>query len=145
MSIAAICQHRVDTALHTELVQAAAQRMGSRCVGTLVVVDAQDRPIGMLTDRDLALRVVGAGGDPLLVTVADVMTGQVEVIREDASIETALAAMRQHGVRRLPVVDADGRLAGIVSLEDVVALLAREMAAIGDFLQRTSPSRMAAT
>jgi CBS domain-containing protein len=143
MDITTICQRRVDTALPTEIVQTAAQRMASRCVGTLVVVDGQDRPIGMLTDRDLALRVVGAGDDPRAITVADVMTGHVEVIREDASIEAALATMRQGIVRRLPVVDAHGRMIGIVSLEDVIALLAREMAAVGDFLQRTAPSRLA--
>ncbi|MBL9078884.1 MAG: CBS domain-containing protein [Planctomycetes bacterium] len=144
MTIASICQRRVDTALPTEIVQTAAQRMATRCVGTLVVVDVHDRPIGMLTDRDLALRVVGAGDHPRGITVADVMTGHVEVVREDASIETALARMRQEAVRRLPVVDADGRMVGIVSLEDVLALLAREMAAVGEFLQRTSPTRLAA-
>lgn len=145
MDIGRLCQRTVDTARSDETARAAAQRMATRCVGTLVVVDENRRPVGMLTDRDLALRVVGAGQHPHEVTVGDVMTRSVETIPEGATIEAALATMRTGSVRRLPVVDVDGAMVGIVSLEDVLALLAREMAEVGRFLQQTSPARRAIT
>ncbi len=143
MTVASICQRTVDTVRPTETVLTAAQRMASRCVGTLVVVGHDEHPIGILTDRDLALRVVAAGADAQATTVADVMSGEVAVISDDASIEAAIGAMRTHNVRRLPVVDADRRLVGIVSLEDVLGLLAREMADVGAFVQQTAPSKLA--
>lgn len=143
MSIVSICQRNVDTARPDETVQAAAQRMATRAVGTLVVVDDERRPVGMITDRDLTLRVLAVGGDPIDTCLRDVMTGHVESLRDDASIEDALAAMRAGGVRRLPLVDRAGRLTGIVSLEDVLALLSREMAEVGTFLRRTAPSELA--
>lgn len=145
MSITSICQRNVDTARPDETVRSAAQRMATRTVGTLVVVDDHQRPIGMLTDRDLALRVIAAGADPQDTCVRDVMTGHVESICEDASIEDALMAMRTGAVRRLPLVDTKGHLVGIVSLEDVLGLLSREMAEVGTFLRRTAPSQVAGT
>lgn len=145
MSIVSICQRNVDTARPDETVQAAAQRMATRAVGTLVVVDDLQRPIGMITDRDLALRVLAVGADPLDTCLRDVMTGHVEVLRDDGSIEDALTAMRSAGVRRLPLVDRSGRLTGIVSLEDVLALLSREMAEVGSFLRRTAPAELASS
>lgn len=143
MTVAAICQRTVDTVRPTDAALLAAQRMASRCVGTLVVVDDAGAPIGMLTDRDIAMRIVAAGCDPVETLVHDVMSGELTVVEETASVGDALARMRSHGVRRLPVVDAAGRLAGIVSLEDVLALLAREMADVGAFVRETSPARLA--
>ena len=142
MTVASICQRTVDTVRPTETAYAAAQRLASRCVGSLVVVDDHDRPIGMLTDRDLALRIVAAGCDPQ-TSVGDIMSGEPTVITEHALVDEAIVCMRERGVRRLPVVDEQGRLVGIVSLEDVLARLAREMAHVGGFVQRTAPARLA--
>lgn len=71
------------------------------------------------------------------------MSGELVVIDEDASVDSALARMRGHGVRRLPIVDTDGHLTGIVSLEDVLGQLAREMGEVGAFLQQSAPARLA--
>lgn len=144
MDIGCICQRRVDTARPEETAHAAAQRMATRSVGSLVVVDGRERPIGVLTDRDLALRVIAAGLDARTTAVRDVMTGHAETLGEDASMEDALAAMRAGGVRRLPVVGGDGSLVGVVSLDDVVAHLARNLAAAGSFLEQRTPARIAA-
>lgn len=143
MDIGSLCQRRVDTAHPDETAHAAAQRMASRCVGTLVVVDARERPIGIVTDRDLTLRVVAAGVDARATCLREVMTGHAETLPEDASIDEALAAMRGGGVRRLPIVGRDGSLVGIVSLDDVIAQLARDVAAVGSFLEQRSPERIA--
>lgn len=143
MDIGSLCQRRVDTARPDETARAAAQRMATRSVGSLVVVDGRERPIGIVTDRDLMLRVVAADADARETVVRDVMTGHAETLTEDASVEEALAAMRGGGVRRLPIVGRDGSLVGIVSLDDVIAQLARDVAAVGSFLEQRTPERIA--
>lgn len=143
MPVASICQHTVDTVRAVESTLAAAQRTASRCVGTLVVVDVDDHAIGILTDRDLALRVVAPGLDPSTTSVADVMSGELKLCTENEAVDAALVRMREYNVRRLPVVDESGHLCGIVSLEDVLMLLTREMADIGAFVQQTAPSWLA--
>jgi len=108
--------------------------MSNRSVGTLVVIDDENRPMGILTDRDLAVRVVGRGKDAATTQVADVMSEGVYTVTEDLPIEDALSRMRRETVRRLVVVRDDGSLAGIVSLDDILALLTDELRDIGDLL-----------
>ena len=143
MTIGRICSRDVDTAGPDETVRAAAQRMAARAVGTLVVLDDDRRPIGILTDRDLAVRVVGDGRDPYTTAVAAVMTGAVQTAFGEMPIEDALSRMRAHAVRRLVVVREDGVLIGILSLDDVLALIAEEFRQVGSLLERESPRRTA--
>jgi CBS domain-containing protein len=143
MSVARICLREVDLADPTESVLEAARRMGERRVGTLVIVDDAGKPIGLLTDRDLALRVVAAGGDPRATSVGEVMTAHPKTVGESTPIESALSLMRSGSFRRLPVVNDDGKLVGIVSLDDVLSLLAEEFELIGRLLEREAPHRTA--
>jgi CBS domain-containing protein len=138
-----ICLREVDLADPTESVLEAARRMRERRVGTLVIVDDAGKPIGLLTDRDLALRVVAAGGDPRAMSVGEVMTAHPKTASESTPIESALSLMRSGSFRRLPVVNEDGKLVGIVSLDDVLGLLAEEFELIGRLLEREAPHRAA--
>jgi CBS domain-containing protein len=139
MTVGRICIREVDLAEPEETARDAAQRMAARHVGTLVVVDSERRPTGILTDRDLALRVVAAGENAERLSVGEVMTAGIRTIEEDAPIEDALEAMRRQGVRRLPVVDAAGTLVGILSVDDVLSLLIEEFRSMGGVLERSSP------
>ena len=141
MTVETICQRNVDTADALERVQSAAQRMDSRNVGTLIVLDGVRRPIGILTDRDIALRVVGRGRDPFATAVGDVMTAELETVLESVSVEEALKSMRARGVRRLPVTRASGELVGVVTLDDILAHLAQEFAVVGRLLEASQPGR----
>jgi CBS domain-containing protein len=143
MTIGRICSREVDTADPEEPVLAAAQRMAARGVGTLVVLDADKRPLGILTDRDLALRVVGVGRDARTTTVSEVMSADVHTAFEALPIEEALRLMRTQSVRRLVVVRRDGALVGLVSLDDVLALLAEELREIGGLLEQEDPRHAA--
>jgi len=127
MTIGQISRTQVDAARVNDTAKAAGQRMLSRNVGSLVVVDENDIPLGVLTDRDLALRVVGRGLDPNCVEVAEIMTSGPVTIAGQRPIDEALAMMRRHGVRRLVVLDGEERLLGVVSLDDVLVHLAEEM------------------
>jgi CBS-domain-containing membrane protein len=143
MNISSISTREVDTARVDETARTAAQRMQARNVGTLVVVDDENRVIGILTDRDLALRVVARGVDPNVARVAQVMTSDVQTVPSHASAEQAVRAMRERGVRRLPVVFPDSTLAGLLSLDDVLTHVADELAEVRRFLDATSPRSMA--
>jgi CBS domain-containing protein len=142
MTVGPICVREVDTTFEAEPVQVAAQRMHDRKVGTLVVVDQLQRPIGILTDRDLAVRVVAHGADPFTTTVGEVMTRAPRTVLQSSPIESALGLMRMAACRRLPVVDDDGKLVGLVSLDDILDLLAEEFGQIGKLLAEESPGSL---
>lgn len=110
----------VETASPDEPALEAVRRLCEKEVGTLVIVDAARRPLGILTDRDVVERCLSAGRDPRRVRVADLMTGPVHWAREDDALDHALERMARLGVRRLPVIDARERLVGILALDDVL-------------------------
>lgn len=117
----------------------AAGLMDREGVGTVVVMDEESRPVGILTDRDVALRCVGRGLDPEVTEVADVMTSPVETVSEDTPIEDAVSWMGERGTRRLVVVDERDRLAGIVALDDVLDLLIEEAESVARVLRGQTP------
>jgi CBS domain-containing protein len=143
MSIANFYKRQLDTARAEESVRDAAQRMHQRMVGSLVVVDEFNRPTAMLTDRDLAIRVVAAGRDPYTAQVQEVMSAPATCIDTECSLEHAIATMRSITVRRLPVVDHNGKLVGIITLDDIWQHLAQEMTKAGQLLEQQSPMAVA--
>jgi CBS domain-containing protein len=139
MSVGRICQREVDFAEPGESAFQAAERMHQRSVGALVVLDAYRRPIGIVTDRDLTNRVIAACRDPSTTTVEAVMTRKPKTVSENTDIESALSLMRSGAFRRLPVVDVDDGLVGLVTLDDVLMLLCEEFTTIGSLLKRETP------
>jgi CBS domain-containing protein len=113
----------------------AARLMAGQNIGDVVVADGQ-RVVGMLTDRDITVRAVAEGVDPLAVGVRSVCTPDPLVVGPDDPVADAVALMREHAVRRLPVVE-NGLPVGMVSLGDLSA--AREAdSALGD-ISRAEP------
>jgi CBS domain-containing protein len=121
-----ICTKPVVTASAQMTVDQAARAMRSKNVGALVVVNA-GRPVGMLTDRDVAVEVVAKGMDPDTVRVGDVMGKKPVTIREELGILDAAKIFAKTGVRRLPVVTKSGVLVGIIAVDDLIMLLGNEM------------------
>ena len=111
----------------------AARLMRSNHIGDLVVVDAADTsvPVGMITDRDIVVEVIAQGLAPAQTPVESVMSTPVLTLREDDGFLHALDKMSARGVRRAPVLDRDGRLRGLIAVDDLVRLLARELAKVG--------------
>ncbi|NIP85087.1 MAG: CBS domain-containing protein [Planctomycetales bacterium] len=143
MSAGAFCTREVDLADADESVRDAAARMRDRNVGTLLVLDNDKMPIGILTDRDLTLRVLASGLDSYQTRVGEVMTSVPATINEETSLDAALGVMRSGPYRRLPVVDAQGSLVGLLSVDDVLDVLADEFRQIGELLQREGPRSLA--
>jgi CBS domain-containing protein len=119
-----IGRHEVASEAPTTTVLAVARRMAEEDVGYVVVVDGA-RPVGIFTDRDLVLRVVAEGKDPATTSLSDVMSAPLHVLPEGADRHEAAARLRERQVRRLPLVDGDGRLVGLVTVEDLWADVGR--------------------
>lgn len=127
MNVGDICQKHVLTIRSNQSVKAAAELMREKHVGYLVVTDSElagDPPVGVLTDRDIVVGVLACGADVQPLSVGDVMTRKPVVARETDSVGAALKEMRRIGVRRLPVLSSTGRLAGVLSLDDVLDSIA---------------------
>jgi CBS domain-containing protein len=109
--------------------------MRERDVGTLVVTEEKQRPVGILTDRDVTLRCVAEGLDPAATPVSLVMSAPVARVHEATPIEEALRRMAAVPARRLVVTDDGDRLVGVLALDDVLELLIEEAEAIGRLLR----------
>ena len=112
-------------ALPEDSVRKVAEVMRSQDIGPVPIVDSLDRRllVGIVTDRDLALKVVAEGRDADTTPVGDVMTRDLVSCREDDDVSKALNAMSNMQLRRIPVVDRDGRIVGIIAQADVATRL----------------------
>jgi CBS domain-containing protein len=135
MSVGRICTRTIYTATSQEAARAGAVRMADKGVGSLVVVDEDGRPIGMVTDRDVAVRLVAKGLDADETPIGGIMSIPVHSVEEETPIESALGAMAGAGVRRSVVLDAEGKLVGILALDDVLELLVEETKAVGALIR----------
>lgn len=113
-----------------ESVVAAGARLKAHDVGCLVITDG-GRPVGIVTDRDLALRVVAEGRDPKTTKVRDVMTRDPVTLESTREIDEAFQLMEDNHVRRLPVVTELGNVIGILAADDLVSMVGRELEQLG--------------
>lgn len=130
MALREICRRDVVTVRPDTDVEEAAQIMRERHVGDLIVVMGRGnnlKPIGVLTDRDIVALVVAKGINPKTVNVEDVMMRHPVTASEDMDIGLLITQMQERGVRRMPVVDHQGRLTGIISANDLYQLLVRQL------------------
>ncbi len=96
-----------------------AQMMVQRDCGQIPVVDDAGAPVGVITDRDITVRMVASGRDTMAGCAADAMSSPAQTVRVDSPLKDAVCLMEASKIRRIPVVDADGKLAGMVSLADL--------------------------
>lgn len=139
MNAGEICTRIVVFANRGETVHRAAQLMRRFDVGNVVVVDDGNnirRPVGIVTDRDITVKVVANGLDPRQLDVGEVMMGDLVTIDENMTLEEIVETMETSGVRRLPVVNEDGGLEGILALDDIIDLLAEELGSVATLIQR---------
>jgi CBS domain-containing protein len=113
----------------------AARLMRDANVGAVVVVEGA-RPLGLVTDRDLAVRVVAAGRDPQQVRLAEVMSGEPIFLAERRSVASVIAVMRDLAIRRVMVVDDRGHLVGVIALDDLVMRLAEDLGGLAEAIRK---------
>jgi CBS domain-containing protein len=138
MSLERFCRKSMAAVGPDLTVDAAAQEMRERHVGALVVRDAHKKIVGILTDRDIACRVVAERRDPKTTRIEEVMTREVITAHEYELIDEAMVKMRRAGVRRLPIVGPEGALVGLVSLDDFVVLLASELGKLAEAVRENT-------
>jgi CBS domain-containing protein len=127
VNVSEVMTYGVYTTSPDETVQVAAQTMADLHTGVLPIAE-NDRLIGILTDRDLSTRVVAEARDPTTTLIRDVMSPEVHYCFEQDSVEEAAAKMSQWQVRRLPVLNQEQRVVGIVSLGDLARQARPEIA-----------------
>ena len=138
MKIASICQRRIVTIDHASSLVQAAGLMREHHVGALVVTTESSegpRVTGVVTDRDLVIDVLARGLGGTAVAIGDLASHRIASVSEDDDLDQAIAAMQESGVRRLLVVDHERRLTGIVSLDDLMAACAGQVAGLSEVIR----------
>lgn len=136
MGVRDVATNRVEVVANQASVQHAAERMASLEIGAMPVIDDDEAVIGMISDRDITIRVVARGLDPATTAVSRAMTAEAVTLPPDAELDQAVDLMQQKQVRRLPLVNHDGHPVGILALADLATrldapdLAARALAAI---------------
>jgi CBS domain-containing protein len=139
MQIGDFCSRDVVFASRGSTITEVARMMREYHVGDLVVIDEHKSgrvPCGIITDRDIVIGVVAKGIDPNALTVADVMGSELVVGHETDELSVTAQVMRTTAVRRLPVVNAQGELVGIVTADDIVEQLAETFTALATMISR---------
>ena len=139
MLLKSICTPEVACCGSQTTVLEAARLMRRRHTGDLVVVDGDEEgaaPLGVITDRDIVVEVLGQGLDPATTTVGSIMRTPVVIANEGEEAAQALERMRQHGVRRIPVVGDRGKLVGVVTVDDLLRCLAAYAGSLADVVAR---------
>lgn len=137
MSVGEYCNRDVVVVAKSDSVQEAINLMRQHHVGTVVVVEEtgdKPKPVGILTDRDILIEILAEGVELDTVTIGDVMSFDLVTVNEKTTLLDAVSVMKDKGVRRLPVVNDKGGLEGILSVDDVIDLLAEELSSIAKII-----------
>jgi CBS domain-containing protein len=139
MTVGKVCNREVVFVHRHTSIPEAAQLMREHHVGDLVVVDEKNGkriPVGILTDRDIVIEIIAEGIDMGVVTVDDIMSQKLVTANENDDMLDTIKMMRLKGIRRLPIVGADGALAGILSVDDLIDLFSEQLTDLARLIVR---------
>jgi predicted transcriptional regulator len=142
ITVEEVCVHTVVTVEHDIPLVQCAKIMHDDQVGSLVMTEMRDgvrTPVGILTDRDITVKVVAFSLDPHVFTARDIMARPLVTALPDEDLMAALARMRNHGVLRVPVVSDDGALVGILAADDIWQTLVEEVDALERIILAKKP------
>jgi CBS domain-containing protein len=130
MTLKTICNREVVIASKSETIPEAARLMREYHTGDVVIVEERDGlrfPVGIVTDRDIVIELVAKEVDLDSLIVGDVMCRELTLAKENDDVDETIKIMRQKGIRRMPVVDNAGALIGIITLDDLLDLIAEQL------------------
>lgn len=139
MSAGEYCNRDVVVIDRTESVRKAVDLMRTHHVGDVIVVDKANgtsKPLGILTDRDIVLEILAEDVDLEAVNVGDVMSYELQTVGEETKLLDAIKIMRTKGIRRLPVVDSQENLVGILAVDDVLGLISEQLSDLVGLITR---------
>ncbi|CAG0937944.1 Hypoxic response protein 1 [Gallionellaceae bacterium] len=145
MPVSEICNREVIIVQGNNTVLDAAKLMRQHHVGDVLVVENRNGvqvPVGIVTDRDLVIETLAPELDSNAITVSDIMVPGLATVKEGTGIFEAIQYMRANGVRRMPVVDESGGLAGIITLDDLLELLSEELLALTKLVKHEQKKEM---
>ncbi len=139
MTIGTVCSRNVCVSRRGAALASAVENMTRNHVGAIVVVDNSGsgglKPIGIITDRDVVCGQLSPPRDLFCMVVEDAMSSAPATLKETCGIAEGVAAMSELGVRRAPVVDEAGNLVGIVSMDDLLTVLARDLSSLAGLIK----------
>ncbi|MEQ9618064.1 MAG: CBS domain-containing protein [Deltaproteobacteria bacterium] len=140
MSLESLCRREIVCVNRSTMVIDATKMMEEKNVGSVVVID-MDRPLGILTDRDVMIRLVNNGLDAEKTPVSDVMSREIITLNQKTGLYEALEQIKdsKSSVRRFPIVDDNGSIKGIITLDDVIYLLGKEMSDVSAIIESERP------
>ena len=130
MSVGNYCERELALLTRDASLQDAAMMMRNHHVGEVIVVDKPDgrnMPVGVVTDRDLVIEIMALDVDVEQINVGHIMSLELVTVPEEHSLSDTLDIMQQHGVRRLPVVDSNGMLSGLIDMEIILKVLCQDL------------------
>jgi CBS domain-containing protein len=142
MLVSDLCTRKTIVIREEKSAYDAAKLMKQYNVGCLVVVKSQDDhniPVGMITDRDIVIKAMLKERDPHTITVREIMSTPALTVAESTSIIDALMKMRYNSIRRVPVVNPKGQLVGILSLDDILDSISKELNEITQIFRKEEP------
>jgi CBS domain-containing protein len=145
MPISEICNREVVFMQRDNTVLEAAQLMRQHHVGDVVVIEDRNKvrvPVGIVTDRDLVVEIMAPAIDEKVITVGDIMVSELATVKESAGVSETIEYMRAKGIRRVPVVDRNGGLVGILTLDDLLELLSEELLSLAKLVKHEQKKEM---
>lgn len=135
MNVGALVRRSAESLPPTASCADAARRMRDAGVGSVIIAD-DGRPLGIVTDRDLVTRVMARGEDAEKLCLGDVMSRKPIFVAQTRDVAYALELMRDLAVRRIPVVDDEHRIVGVIALDDVILALSTELANVAETIRK---------
>ena len=139
MNLKNLGQKYVVTVTPETNLEDASRLMRENHVGDVVVVEVKAGrkvPVGILTDRDIVLATIAVGAPAKPFVAGDIMTKNIVTVKEDESLNNLIDLMKEKGVKRVPIVNRERGLIGIIALEDIIGLLSRELNALAEVVKR---------
>ena len=146
MPIGDVCITDVTVAGRDATIQDAALLMRRNHTGTIVVVDRDagfEKPVGIVTDRDIVVSAIAMKLDPAIFTLGDMAWPELVTAQQDEGVLECIQRMARHGIRRMPVLNNAGNLAGIVAVDDLIGLLADELGEVANVISTEQAREMA--
>jgi CBS domain-containing protein len=136
MSLESLCRREIICVRTSDKVIDATRLMEEKNV-----VVSEDKPVGIMTDRDVMIRLVNKGLDPEKTSVSDIMSVEIITLNQNTGLYDALEQIKESksSVRRFPIVDENGSIKGIITLDDVVYLLGKEMSDVSSIIETERP------
>lgn len=137
MTLKTICNREVVIAQKNDTLLEAAKLMREYHTGDVVIVEKRNSlnyPVGIVTDRDIVIEVIAKEVDGNSLTLGDVMYRELTLAKEHDDIHETIQIMRQKGIRRLPVIDDNGALIGIITLDDLIDLIAEQLKNLAELI-----------